>query len=188
MSLKKGEYIVRSIDHVTAATLIKQHHYAKGVGNVRVYCHGLFKKENSFFDAHCLGAAFWLPPTKVTAQTVHENWRKVLTLSRLVVCPSVPKNGASFLLGQSIKMLKQTDWECLVTFADTARGHTGAIYRATNWEYLGLTKPTPVWVNKDGKIQGKKRGPKNLTSQEMINLGYNKLGDFAKHKFRMKIK
>ena len=137
-----------------------------------------------------MGVAWWIPPTKNAAfATYPENWRRVLSLTRLVINPCVPKNGASFLLSQSIKLIDvDKKWECLVTYADTWQGHTGAIYKATNWEYMGETKPSPIFQNSNGKMMGRKRGGKNLTKIELSKLGFNEIGKFCKHKFKFILK
>lgn len=190
IGLDKKDWVVRPIDLSTARRLIVKYHYSKGATNTGVYVHGLFKKGNDFFDAECLGVAWWLPPTKNAAIATYPegDWRKVLSLTRLIIHPDVPKNGASFLLSKSIGLIDNNDWYCLVTYADTWRGHTGAIYKATNWQYMGETSPTPVYVNEKGKMMGRKRGGKNLSSIEMKQLGFITQGNFAKHKFRMIIK
>lgn len=87
-------------------------------------------------------------------------------------------------------MIKRDQWECLVTYADTWQNHLGTIYKATNWEYMGLTTPSPVWTNekKRGKMMGRKRGQRTLTVAQMGEKGFTNLGSYAKHKFRMIIK
>lgn len=184
--INKLEWIVRSIDLSVARELVTKYHYSKGATNTRVYTHGLFLKSDQFFDLSCLGVAWWLPPTKNAAIATYPegDWRKVISLTRLVVHPSVPKNGASFLMANSIKLIDKIKWKCLVTYADTWQGHTGAIYKATNWEYMGETKPSPVFVNGDGVMMGRKRGGKNLTVKELAELGFINQGNHIKHKFR----
>ena len=82
-------------------------------------------------------------------------------------------------------MIDNAKWECLVTYADTWQKHSGTIYKATNWEYLGLTKPNPVFQNEQGKMMGRKRASKNYTKKELIEMGFKEMGSFPKHKFRM---
>jgi hypothetical protein len=91
----------------------------------------------------CLGVAWWMPPTRAAAEANWEgDFREVLSLSRLVIVPDVPKNAASFLIGKSIHLIRKDGrFCCLLTYADTSQGHDGGIYRATNWEYMGLTTP-----------------------------------------------
>jgi hypothetical protein len=74
--------------------------------------------------------------------TVHSNWRRVLSLSRLALAPTEPQNAESILIGWSVRRIRREGkWVALVTFADESQGHTGTIYRATNWTYVGRTKP-----------------------------------------------
>ena len=149
-----------------------------------MYTHGLYRKG----DDQILGVAWWIPPTKHCAMNTYPggDWKKVLSLTRLVVVPEVPQNGASFLMGQSLKLIRRDrKWECLVTYGDTWRGHVGAIYKATNWEYLGLTKPTDVWVDPNGRMVARKAGPKTRTNQQMLDPGYEMVGSYPKHKYRI---
>jgi len=185
--LKKEDWVVRPISLSTARKLVEKYHYAKSATNTGVYTHGLFKKEECFFEQWCLGVAWWLPPTKNAAIATYPegDWKKVLSLTRLVIAEGVPKNACSFLLSKSMKMIDSSKWKCLVTYADTWQNHTGGIYKATNWEYMGLTKPSTVFVNESGRMMGRKRGGKNLTKKELIESGFKDNGAFCKHKFRM---
>lgn len=188
--LKKEEYVVLPVDLATARRLITKWHYAKSATNTGVYTHGLFLKGKSLFYYDCLGIAWWLPPTKNAAIATYPegDWRKVLSLTRLVVSPEVPKNACSFLLSKSIKMIDSSKWHCLVTYADTWQNHNGTIYKATNWEYCGLTKASDVFVNSKGEMMGRKRGAKNITKKELLSSGFICQGSFSKHKFRYLIK
>lgn len=183
--LSKKDYEVRVTSLSVAREMVEKYHYAKGGSNTAVYVHGLYHKENLF---DCLGVAWWIPPTKSCAINTYPDgdWQKVLSLSRLVVSPEVPQNGASFLLGQSLKLIRSDRrFECLVTYADEMQGHTGAIYKATNWEYLGLTKPQEVRKTATGRMVAKKAGPKTRTNSEMLALGNTMIGRFPKHKYRI---
>jgi hypothetical protein len=184
--LNKKEWEVRVVPFDMARRLVFDHHYARSATKTGVYVHGLFRKGADFLEDYCYGVAWWLPPTKAAAVKTYPegDWRKVLSLTRLVVHPLVPKNGCSFLLSASIRLIDAHKWHCLVTYADTWMNHTGAIYRATNWEYMGLTNPSPVYVSKHGEYMGKKRGGKNFTHEQMELMKFSYKGKFAKHKFR----
>jgi hypothetical protein len=109
----------------------------------------------------------------------------VLALSRLAVAPTEPQNGASILIGESVRRIRRDGkWKALVTFADESQGHTGTIYRATNWRYIGRTKPYPRWEAPDGR-QVAKKATRSRTEEEMRSLGYRMVGRFSKHKFIM---
>jgi hypothetical protein len=130
-----------------------------------------------------VGAALWMPPTKVCAQTVHPEWRRVLALSRLAVAPGEPQNAASILIGESVRRIRREGkWKALVTFADESQGHTGTIYRATNWTYIGRTAPEPRWEDAAGR-QVARKATRSRTKAEMQALGYKMVGRFSKHKF-----
>jgi hypothetical protein len=155
-------------------------HYSGGGSNTATYRHGLFRNG----DVRCYGVAWWIPPTKTAANATYpENWRGVLALTRLAIEPEVPTNGASFLLGRSMKLIDRVKWPCLVTYADEMQGHTGRIYKATNWEYLGKTAKEATWFL-DGRMVARKAGPKTRTKGEMEAMGAEMVGRFSKHKFR----
>lgn len=179
MKLRKSDWFVRDVPLIIAQQLVAEYHYSKGGSNTATYRHGLFYKELDL----CLGVAWWIPPTKTAANYVWpQNWKGVLSLSRLVIHPCVPTNGASFLLGASMRMIDRDRWPCFVTYADERQGHTGAIYKATNWTPAGKTSPEPIF-EKDGRMVARKAGGHTRTYQEMYDLGCTMVGKSSKHRF-----
>lgn len=178
--LRTCDYEVREIPTSEGRSFICQHHYSKGCSNTAVYMHGLFRKDNPTL----LGVAQWLPPTRVAAESVNrENWKRVLSLTRLAVHPDVPKNGATFLMARSMRLIAvDQKWVSLVTYADDFKGHTGAIYRAANWTYVGHMKGSPRWEDANGK-QVARKSTVSRTDAQMRELGYQMVGVFGKHKF-----
>ena len=184
LRLRKRNWLVAPIaTHNEVRDMVRAWHYSRSVPNTSTYRHGLFRSEYAPLAGVCFGAALWIPPTRTAAESVvGEDWRGVLCLSRLVVAPEVPPNGASFLLGRSMKMIDKRRWTVLLTYADTAHGHTGAIYRATNWEELGATPAGDVWVNEYGEQCGRKRGQRTLTVRDMTARGLARLPSLPKIK------
>lgn len=134
--LRKEEWEVRPVNIGIARRLVERHHYAGGASNTATYLHGLFPAD-SFWQEECVGAAWWIPPTRSAAEATYpQNWR----------------------------------------------GHTGGIYRATNWQYVGLTQPLPVWT-RNGTMVARKAGPVTRTYGEMEETGAELVGSFPKHKF-----
>jgi hypothetical protein len=185
---------VRRAQVPDAKAFVAAHHYS-GTHGTRgpVYTFGLFRRDRA---DRILGAAIWgtgLP--RSAAETFSPDWRGVLSLTRLAVAPEVPLNGASFLIARSVREIrKEGRYHTLATYADTWQEHTGGIYRATNWQYLGETKPTAVWVDSDGRVVANRRpgpsanqgrGGAGLASSDMEALGHRFVGRFPKHKFRM---
>lgn len=175
--LHKDSWLVRPVDPTLGRELITHYHYARGASRVCVACYGLFHKE---FDV-CYGITWWLPPTRRAAEATYDDPVRVLSLSRMVLLPSAPKNAASFLLSKSVSLL-DSRWKCLVTYADTWQGHTGDVYRSSGWVYKGETAPSWVYT-KDGRMGAPKSGKVNFSHKTMIERGFTPLGKFSKHKF-----
>lgn len=181
--LRKADWTVRPVSLALAEDFIARHHYAGGASNTAVYQHGLFRRDRL---SECSGIAWWLPPTRAAAEkTYPEDWQGVLSLSRLAIAPGVPKNACTFLLSRSIRLMDRDRWPCLVTYADEWQGHAGTIYRAAGWAYEGLTKPERIYT-RDGVMVARKAGPKSRTHDEMIEIGCECVGRFARHKFTLK--
>ena len=180
LKLDKHAYHVLDCDLEDLRRLVEKYHYARGGSNTSVYAHGLFDRHGRL-----LGGAWWLPPTGPAAKSVNpENWKKVLALTRLVLVPWVPPNGCSFLIGRSIRLIRRDGrFVSLVTYADESQNHRGTIYRATNWEYKGMTQPKPRWLDPATGRQVACKATVNRTNSEMLALGYVRDGDYRKHKF-----
>ena len=178
--LHAEDWEVRPTALPDAKALVQKHHYAKGGSNTAVYVHGLYLK----YTDTLFGVVWWLPPTRVACESVNKpEWKKVLGLSRMVMRPDTPKNACSFLLAKSIKAIrKERRFVSLVTYADDSQNHTGHVYKASNWAYVGKTGPYPRWLNKDG-MQVAVKATVTRTKQQMEDLGYEKVGSFYKHKY-----
>lgn len=68
--------------------------------------------------------------------------RQVAELCRVALTDH-PEFTVTEVVARTIRTLKQTNpgLRLLVSFADPTQGHDGAIYRAGNWLFLGLTAP-----------------------------------------------
>lgn len=179
--LRREDYSVEPISLAQARSLIEQFHYAKGCSHTAVATHGLICNWTGLIE----GCVHWLPPTKPAAKSVaDEQWRDVLSLSRMVVVPGAPKNACSFMLAQSVKLIKQQGrWKALVTYADSRVGHEGGVYRAAGWAYFGKTSATPAWIDPTTGKQVATLSTKTRTKTRMLELGYEMVGKFYKHKF-----
>jgi hypothetical protein len=79
-----------------------------------------------------------------------DNKEDVIELRRLCCIDDTPINTESFFISRTLKMLKD-DWKkgIVVSYADEEYGHTGTIYKASNFEYLGFSKGAKVIVYRD---------------------------------------
>lgn len=82
-----------------------------------------------------------------------KGWWEIKRFALSSICP---KNSESRVIGITLKLLRKLEnVKGVVTYADTKVGHTGIIYRASGFNYLGLTaQKTDLFI--DGKIVGKK--------------------------------
>lgn len=165
--------MVERVAHGEALAAIYAWHYSKSAPNTG-QTFGLFRRADLPL-APLMGAALWLPPTRRAAEAVAgDDWRGVLSLSRLVASPDAPRNAASFLLSASMRLLDRKRWPVLLTYADTRHGHTGAIYKATGWQLDAITNAGSYFV-KDGRQVGRKRGKRNIPVAQLRAEGYEEI-------------
>jgi hypothetical protein len=177
----RRQWLVVPIEVSAAKTFVETHHYARGMSHTAVYSFGLVHRA---VPEWLFGVTTWLPPTKPTAASVNPKWQRVLSLSRMAVDPRVCKNACSFMLGKAVRHIRREGrFDSLVTFADESQGHDGLVYRASNWQYVGRTTPTPRWIDPTTGRQVATLSTRTRTKAEMLALGYVMTGKFAKHKY-----
>jgi hypothetical protein len=180
--LRKREWTVAGVDQAIAEDFVIRHHYARGTSNTATYLHALYPANWHWYH-DCEGIAWWIPPTMHAARAWEPaNPEGVLCLSRLAVAPEVPTNACSFLLAHSARKIDPRRWPTLVTYADSWRGHTGAIYLAAGWRYCGQTAPGAVYTI-NGRMTARKAGGRTRTHAEMLALGAVCHGRFSKARF-----
>ena len=140
----KDAYHIERIDYKTAMNIVIEKHYLHRKCPCS-YAFGLFENETN----KLMGVIVYGVPcssTLLKGICGEEEMHNVYELNRLWVDDEVPKNGESFLVGNTIKQL---DKEIIVSFADTSQNHVGTIYQATNFLYCGLSAKF-----KDPKVKG----------------------------------
>lgn len=147
----KQNCFVEEINKETAKALVSKYHYLGDKAFMYSKAYGLWKlKDGNREEAELIGAAVFSPVTGIVAV---KSWfgmsnqsEGILELTRLVMSPEHNgKNGASFLVGRSLRLLKQAKVRGVVSLADSEH-HTGYIYQATNFKYYGLTDyKTDFW-------------------------------------------
>lgn len=143
MNNMKG-YLVKSIDSSQTYDWLLHKHYAKRIPSIS-FAFGLFDKENIMQGVVTYGKP--ASPSLCNGICGLDNSRFVYELNRLCANDGLPKNTLSFFLSKSLKQLPSL---IIVSYADTAKNHTGYIYQATNWIYTGSTKERTDIGNEDG--------------------------------------
>ena len=132
-------YKVFPISNKLAQEVVIKNHYLHRKAPCS-FAFGLFLEEQ-LFGAILYGTPSSAPLRRGIAGL--ENAENVIELTRLWVHDSVPKNGESYLIGHTLKLLNK---EIVVSFADTSQGHLGIVYQATNWLYTGLSAKRTNWT------------------------------------------
>lgn len=127
----------------------------------------------------------------VFGQPVRSNTAKgkVLELVRFCRYPYIiNKNMGSYFLAKCIKDIKsKKSYDNLVSFADT-RLHDGALYKSTNWENMGKTKPDYEYVSNQGIPIHKKTLYNRARSENKKEREYAESNGYKKVKIGSKIK
>ena len=185
MKLIKNQWEARPLntkgrDKIITRDFVEKHHYHNGMGNVCTNIFGLYYKG----DPNTLhGVSVWNVPAYGAARSVSTNPHEVLSLTRFCLVDDRPENAGSFLISKSIKGLAKK-YSMLLTYADEEQNHDGGLYRASNWNYDGLTGKNPSYEDPvTGRGVSRKSGKNNYSKQDMLNMGYIFKGRFAKHRF-----
>lgn len=96
---------------------------------------------------------------KEVATSMEMKTSQVLELDRFCIHPAYQKkNFASWMISRCSKLVfeEHSKVSCLVSFADSTHGHSGVIYKASNWTEIGKTKPSYHYANNDGFVIHKK--------------------------------
>lgn len=124
------------IDDYYYAKELMLYHYLKKIGRS--------KYNYVFMDGQTPIAAcvFSSVVRKEVADKQKVKYHEILELSRLVINPLYQtKNLASQLISKAVKRLRKDnkDIKLLIAFSDLTYGHTGAVYKASNWQKDGET-------------------------------------------------
>lgn len=145
-SVSSVERLVRPVLRKDCLDYILNIHYAKRVPSIS-FAYGLFE------NGEMVGCVTYGSPASpwLCKGVCGEEYRKdVIELNRLVL-KNNKKNEASFLVGNSLRMLAKERNSIVVSYSDSAQNHTGIIYQATNFLFTGTTKPRTDIAAKNGK-------------------------------------
>lgn len=135
---------VRKIERKDTLDWLINIHYAKRIPTI-IHSFGLFIN-NELKGVITYGNP---PGSNVCNCICGDNFRKeVLELNRLVLIEN-KKNYASFLVGNSLKLLPKPS--LIISYADINFNHHGFIYQATNFIYTGKAKGREKFIDENNK-------------------------------------
>ena len=164
--LKVRNFNVEPVPRKVIQSFIHKWHYSHDTNGIQqTQCFALFSESGKFgFDRQMIGAAIYaIPSMPATAERYNPgNPRGCWELRRLCCIDDTPKNTESFFISQCHKWIKQnTNVEVIVSFADMNQGHSGTIYKASNFEYLGMTNKGRILM-----VDGKEYHSRSLNQKE----------------------
>lgn len=145
----KERYCIKKINYKMATDIIIKYHYLHRKAPCN-YAFGLFEKDadNSglFIADKIIGVIIYgIPASRALQKGIcgKEEADNVIELTRLWIKDGTPKNVESFLIGNTIKKIKQ---EIIVSYAEAKQGHLGIVYQASNFLYTGLSDRHVKWI------------------------------------------
>tara|TARA_R110000850_G_scaffold223373_1_gene349077 strand:+ start:225 stop:812 length:588 start_codon:yes stop_codon:yes gene_type:complete len=150
--MKVKSFTVRRVLRSEVRDFIETNHYSKSInGCIADYCFAMFNGEDM------IGAAFF------GRMAMAGQWKRfsdkesnVIELRRLCCIDETPKNTESYFIGRMLRWLKKnTDIHIVVSYADAEYGHSGVIYKASNFDYLGKSKGARVIMHNGRRYHDK---------------------------------
>jgi hypothetical protein len=142
------ELRIRPINAVTARTLCQKYHYLRTYPGGSILNLGIFAGE-MLLGVAVLGAG----PANAYRLFSGASREEVICLTRLWLDDRLGRNSESRVLGVMIRSLRKNlpTIKAILAYSDPAAGHTGVIYRAAGFVFIGESSATPLYLLPDGK-------------------------------------
>lgn len=166
----KDEYRIVEITKKQAKDIVSKYHYLGNKDFMFIYGYGI----ESIETGELLGCATYGRITGIVAtkgwfglSNSKEDSDGLYELTRLVMNPKLNgKNFTSFLLGRSLRLMRQKHGaRAVITLADTDL-HVGYVYQSCNFKYYGITDyKTDFYMEYDNEL-GFKLNPRGTTKDK----------------------
>ena len=136
------DFTVEYTNRKAVKGFIEKHHYSQSINGIQSYHHFGLYTDGHFGLPKMIGAMLYgIPSMPATAKKYNPiNPSRCMELRRLCCIDDTPTNTESYFIAKTLNWLKHnTDTEVVVSFADQHHNHSGTIYKASNFEYLGET-------------------------------------------------
>ncbi|MEK9696707.1 MAG: hypothetical protein VW270_13180 [Candidatus Poseidoniales archaeon] len=134
--MRVRNFIVKPCEIQDIREFVETWHYSGNVNGLRVaQCFALYNNEE-LIGGMIYGALGMANAWKKYGETEAD----VVELRRLCCIDDTPKNTESYFIGRTLRWLRQnTDYKVVVSYADAHYGHEGTIYKASNFQHVGMT-------------------------------------------------
>ncbi|MCP4492741.1 MAG: hypothetical protein GY820_36365 [Gammaproteobacteria bacterium] len=143
---------IKRVDRKHITKFIEKWHYSKSInGCIADYCYALY-------DGDTMKGAMFFGRMAMANQwkRFSNNEKEVIELRRLCCVDDTPKNAESYFIGGALRQLRK-DWRkgIVVSYADKEYGHSGVIYRASNFTMTGEIPGAKVIILGDKRYHDK---------------------------------
>jgi hypothetical protein len=163
------ELVVTPVTIAFARGFISKYHYLQSMPDSTLFCYA------GHYGTKLAGIiVFGMGGSKSRYTTIIPEIQngEYCELTRLWCHDLAPKNTESRIISEALKMLP-VNIKLVVSYADDGQGHSGIIYKATNWIYMGKTESGSILVDKNGK----RLHPRLLGIYKMRHEKYRDLSD-----------
>lgn len=165
------DFVVKLTTIQYVRDFVETWHYSSTVNGLRIsHVFGLFYNDQ-LIGAMIYGSLGMANTWKKYVNSENE----IIELRRLCCIDNTPRNTESYFIGKTLKWLKKnTDYKMVISYADKFHNHQGTIYKASNFEYHGITSKGRVI-----DYQGKTYHDKCIRTYHTDTHGNKKLKPFA---------
>jgi hypothetical protein len=130
------DIIILPCDVKEIRSFVEKNHYTHSINGVKItQCFKIL------FEKEIVGGIIYGQLSTTAWKKFSKNENEVLELRRLVLLDRCGKNCESKSIAISLKYIKNNlkNIKTVVSYADPNFGHTGIIYKASNFKYLGVS-------------------------------------------------
>jgi len=167
------QFLIREVNHTTATNFYKKWHYLGEIDFIASVNYGAYFLNNIY------GVISYGCPNAKKMRGLYDEktqcgWWEI---KRLAMDDNAPRNSESRFIRVSLKILRKFFIvRGLLTLADDGVGHVGTIYKASGFEYKGLSE-----IKSDYVLNGKK-----IQRGKVVGLGGEWIPRSRKHVFFLK--
>lgn len=152
------------------------------------YTHSMPSGKSWYFSYEDVVVVYSIPANPYLSTFLVGEPNVVIELSRLWAPDGHRPNLMTQAISASIKWLKpQTPTiKALIAYADPNVGHSGGVYRAASWVYLGQSEEGRYYQNAEGQVVARRKfhaGNIHLKKADIEARGYRELKRPGKHRY-----
>lgn len=176
------KFEIKLIPAKLAKEYIHQYHYSKGSHN------GPFPNYGLYHNDRLIGVLMFATPCSenVRSSVFGKDYKdSVIELHRLHIQDGTPKNTESWFISRCLRQLlkDRPQTMAVISFADPTEGHSGTIYKATNFGYYGLSSPAKFYKDQSGRLRHPRQAGKNITLKQAKEWGWELCPRMGKHRY-----